>query len=214
VKDIFYEWGCTMKTLKIVMVVLVISLMLPTSFVLAYGGDGDSNGDDDIITDDGSFGGGAVSWGGHPGYPNVRGSSVWDCDPVGPFQEGTAIEDSVQDLLDGYQDGRYTKDDVRNSLAWAEGVGISLDNTRRDELVTLMNPPPPKNIKKSEDSKAGDNLEKGLNMLANYMNTKKNGGKSPLKAQIGAIALKEGIKSYVPKEYHSYVDDGFDFFGF
>ena len=203
-----------MKTLKIVMVVLVISLMLPASFAFAYGGDGDGDGDE-FTADDGSFGGGAVSWGGHPGYPNVRGSSVWDCDPVGPFQEGTAIQDSVQDLIDGYQDGRYTKDDVRNSLAWAEGVGISIDNTRRDELVTLMNPPPPKNIKKSEDSKFGDALEKGLNLFAAYQETKKkNGGKSPSEAQIAAIALKQGIKNNVPREYHGYVDDGFAFFGF
>ena len=197
-----------MKTLKIIIVVLVISLMLPASFALAYGGDGDGDGDGaDVITDDDSFGGGAVSWGGIPGYPNVRGSSVWDCNPVGPFQSGTSIQDSVQDLIDGYQDGRYTKDDVKNSLAWAEGVGISLDNTRRNDLVTLMNPPPPKN---SEDEKLADQLEMGLNLLAAYNETKKNnGGKSPSKLQIGASVLKEGIKQYVPNEYHGLVDDAF-----
>ena len=201
-----------MKMLKIIIVVLVISLMFPTGFALAYGGDGDGDGDgDDVITDDGSFGGGAVSWGGVPGYPNVRGSSVWDCNPVGPFQEGTSIQDSVKDLIDGYQDGRYTKDDVRNSLAWAEGVGISLDKTRRGELVTLMNPPPPKN---SEDEKVADQLEMGLNMWAAYNETKKNnGGNPPSKLQIGASVIKEGIKSYVPQEYQHYVDDAFGLLG-
>ncbi len=202
-----------MKMLKIVIVVLIISLMLPAGFALAYGGDGDGDGDsaDAFATADSFAGGGAVSWGGVPGYPNVRGSSVWDCNPVGPFQEGTAIQDSVQDLIDGYQDGRYTKDDVRNSLAWAEGVGISLDNTRRDDLVTLMNPPPPKN---SEDEKVADQLERGLNMWAAYNETKKNnGGKPPSKLQIGVSVLKEGIKSYVPQEHQHYVDDLFDLIG-
>ncbi|MEA3486306.1 MAG: hypothetical protein U9R20_01465 [Thermodesulfobacteriota bacterium] len=201
-----------MKMLKIVMVALVISLMLPVGFALGYGGDGDGDGDsaDAFVADD-SFGGGAVSWGGHPDYPNVRGSSVWDCNPVGPFQEGTAIQDSVQDLIDGYQDGRYTKDDVKNSLDWAEGVGISLDNTRRDDLVTLMNPPPPKN---SEDEKVADQIEMGLNMWAAYNETKKNnGGKPPSKLQIGASVAKKGIKQYVPSEYHGWVDDAFDLVG-
>lgn len=202
-----------MKTLKIVMVVLVISLMLPAGFAFAYGGDGDGDGDgDDAFAASDSFaGGGAVSWGGHPGYPNVRGSSVWDCNPVGPFQEGTSIQDSVQDLIDGYQDGRYTKDDVRNSLAWAEGVGISLDNTRRGDLVTLMNPPPPKN---SKDSKQADKIAHYLNIWADYNKTKKkNGGKPPSELQIGVSVIKEGIKSYVPQEYQHYVDDAFDFVG-
>ncbi len=185
-----------MKMLKIVMVVLVISLMLPAGFALAYGGDGDGDGDGDsadaFATADSFAGGGAVSWGGHPGYPNVRGSSVWDCNPVGPFQEGTSIQGSVQDLIDGYQDGRYTRDDVRNSLAWAEGVGISLDNTRRDDLVTLMNPPPPKN---SEDEKVADHLEMGLNIWAAYNEIKKNnGGKSPSMLQIYDIVAAEEIK--------------------
>ena len=197
-----------MKTLRIIIVVLVISLMLPASFALAYGGDGDGDGDDAFAADDSFAGGGAVSWGGHPNYPNVRGSSVWDCNPVGPFQSGTSIQDSVQDLIDGYQDGRYTKDDVKNSLAWAEGVGISLDNTRRNDLVTLMNPPPPKN---SEDEKLADQLEMGLNLLAAYNETKKNnGGKSPSKLQIGASVVKEGIKQRVPREYHDLLDDTFD----
>jgi len=182
-----------MKTLKIVMVVLVISLMLPASFALAYGGDGDGDGDGDFTVDDGSFGGGAVSWVHHAGYPNVKESSRWDYDPVGPFQEGTAIEDSVQDLIDGYQDGRYTKGDVRNSLTWAEKVGISVDSTQMGQLNSLMDPPPPKNIKKSDDSKVADNLVKGVKWWADYDKQKKrNGGKSPSKLQIAALMISLG----------------------
>ena len=201
-----------MKTLKIVMAILVISLMLPSGFALACGGGGGGDGDDD--GNDFAMGG-AVSWGGIPGYPDVMGSSVWDCNPVGPFQSGTAIEDSVQDLIDGYQDGTYTKDDVKNSLAWAEGVGISVNSTQRGQLDNLMNPPPPKKkVKKSKDSKLADNIEKGLNMWASYNKAKKKNKGNPLtKQQIEAALLKEGIKSYVPKEYQGYVDSAFGYLG-
>ena len=188
-----------MKTLKIVMVILIISLMLPSSFALAHSGGGGGGGDGEDYGNSFAMGG-AVSWGGIPGYPDVMGSSVWDCNPVGPFQSGTAIEDSVQDLIDGYQDGTYTKDDVRNSLAWAEGVGISVNSKQRGQLDNLMNPPPPKKVKKSEDSKLADNIEKGLNMWASYNKVKEeNGGTPPSMLQIGALLLKEKLKSYFPK---------------
>ena len=201
-----------MKKLMLVMVVLAISLMMPSSFAFACagGGGGDGGGNDDDFAM-----GGAVSWGGHPGYPDVIGSSVWDCNPVGPFQEGTAIEDSVQDLIDGFQKGKYTKDDVKKSLAWAKGVGISINSAQRAQLDKLMNPPPQKKVKKSKNSKLMDKIEKGLNIWASYNKSKtKNKGKPPSKIQIGASLIKEEIKSYVPSEYQSYVDSAFDFFGF
>ena len=83
------------------------------------------------------------------------------------------------------------------------------------QLDKLMNPPPPKTVKKSEDAKLADKIEKGLNLLASYNKAKKkNKGKPPSKLQIGASLVKEEIKSYVPSEYQGYVDNAFDFFGF
>jgi len=93
-----------MKLVKIVMIVLAVSFLLPWNSAFAYGG---GSGGGTSQPEDSSFGGGAVIWSKNPNGLDVMGSSIWHSRPKnltkGPYQPGTTVGDAEQDLLDGFR---------------------------------------------------------------------------------------------------------------
>jgi hypothetical protein len=127
-----------MRVVKVVMIVLAVSLLLPWNSAVAYGG---GSGGGTSQSDDSSFSGGAVSWSKNPNGLDVMGSSIWHGRPEnlrkGPYQPGTAVEDAEQDLLDGFKGGEYTSAEVKENLQWAKKAGIHISNEAQKVLDGL-----------------------------------------------------------------------------
>ncbi|MBN2516173.1 MAG: hypothetical protein JXC33_09095 [Deltaproteobacteria bacterium] len=125
--------------MKVVMIVVVVSFVLPWNSAVAYGGGGGSGGVSQA--GDSSFGGGAVSWSSNPNGLDVMGSSIWHGRPEnlekGPYQPGKAVEDAEQDLLNGFKRGEYTKEEVKENLLWAKKAGIHISNEAQKVLDGL-----------------------------------------------------------------------------
>lgn len=141
------------------------ALILCPTISLAHGGDGGGGGNDrDNIFDNpsaseyfGSMGGG-VSWTPNPNGPGVFGSSIYDGRPEniekGPYQSGTAIEDAEALLLAGYVAGNYTPQDVKEQLAWAEKVGLTISDKAQNTLDLINKPKKePAKVSKSASQK-------------------------------------------------------------
>jgi len=127
---------------------LFIYLMAVTSAAHSYGGGGNGGGGDVgwAAQEDDSFGGGAVSWAPNPNGADVIGSSIWRGRPEslekGPYQRNKAVEDAEQDLLDGFKNGQYTAEEVKENLRWAQRVGIAISDEAKKTLESIVNPPP------------------------------------------------------------------------
>ena len=133
--------GLKMRVMKVVMIVLAVSLLLPWNSAFAYGG---GSGGGVSQAEDNSFGGGAVSWSSNPNGLDVMGSSIWHGRPEnltkGPYQPDTAVEDAEQDLLDGFKRGEYTSEEVKENLQWAKKAGIHISNEAQKVLDGLSAP--------------------------------------------------------------------------
>lgn len=84
----------------------------------------------------------AVSWAPNPNGADVMGSSIWSGRPEsiekGPYQEGRAVEDAEQELLDGFRRGQYSAWDVVENIMWAERVGIPVSNQAWETMETFV----------------------------------------------------------------------------
>lgn len=127
-----------MRVVKVVMIVLAVSLLLPWNSAVAYGG---GSGGGTSQSDDSSFSGGAVSWSKNPNGLDVIGSSIWHGRPEnlakGPYQPGAAVEDAEQDLLDGFKSGEYTSEEVKENLQWAKKARIHISSEAQKVLDGL-----------------------------------------------------------------------------
>jgi hypothetical protein len=123
---------------KTVMIIFVLCFLLSPNSAFAYGGGGGGGGSD---SEEFSSGGGAVSWSKNPNGLDVMGSSIWHGRPEnlrkGPYQPGTAVEDAEQDLLDGFKNKEYTKEEVKENLLWAKKAGIHISNEAQQVLDGL-----------------------------------------------------------------------------
>ncbi len=140
-------------TCNLIFAFLLGLLMFCPATIFAHGGGGGGGGSEDgdgmnaasPPADDyfGSMGGG-VSWEPNPNGPGILGSSVYDGRPAniekGPYQSGTAIEDAEALLLWGYAAGNYTADEVKEQLAWAERVGLTISDKAQQTLEQINNP--------------------------------------------------------------------------
>ncbi|MBN1828574.1 MAG: hypothetical protein JW884_05450 [Deltaproteobacteria bacterium] len=129
------------------MVYVVITLVLfPAPRLFAYGGDGGGGGSDGGSNQEAAdSAGGGVSWAPNPNGVNVVGSSIYTgrsaVVEAGPYQSGTAVEDAEQALLDGFQSGAYTADEVKANLEWAVMVGIKISDQAQQALTSLQQSP-------------------------------------------------------------------------
>jgi len=127
-----------MRTIKVIMIAVAVGLMFPWNAAFAYGG---GNGSGTSQPEDNSFSGGAVSWSKNPNGLAVMGSSIWHGRPEslekGPYQPGKAVEDAEQDLLDGFKNKEYTREEVQENLLWAKRVGIHISNEAQQVLDGL-----------------------------------------------------------------------------
>lgn len=138
-------------------------IFCPTISLATGGGGGGGNDRDNIFNNPsapeyfGSMGGG-VSWTPNPNGPGVFGSSIYDGRPEniekGPYQSGTAIEDAEALLLAGYVAGNYTPQDVKEQLAWAEKVGLTISDKAQNTLDLINKPKKePAKVSKSASQK-------------------------------------------------------------
>jgi hypothetical protein len=125
---------------KTVMIIFVLCFLLSPNSAFAYGGGGGSGGGSSD-SEEFSSGGGAISWSKNPNGLDVMGSSIWHGQPEnlkkGPYQPGTAVEDAEQDLLDGFKNKEYTKEEVKENLLWAKKAGIHISNEAQQVLDGL-----------------------------------------------------------------------------
>ena len=206
-----------MNRLRVFIIIATVGLLLAPGFAFSYGNGGDG-GSGDVSQAD-SFGGGAVSWSPNPNGVDVRGSSIWNGRPAniekGPYQEGTAVEDAEQDLLDGYRDKTYSADEVKANLEWAQNAGIQLSDAAQKTLDAIKNPPPTQHGKWTE--KMQDKSVKVINFVNDIYklrDKRKSQGLSMTADDYRSAGVKSGIKNNVPPQYRKYVDKAFDFAGF
>ena len=200
------------------MIIFVLCLVLSPNSAFAYGGGG---GADISQLEDSSFGGGAVSWGSNPNGANVRGSSIWHGRPEniekGPYQADTAVQDAEQDLLDGFNSGEYTADEVKTNLEWAQNVGIAISDEAQQTLDNIKNPPKTPGQPGQFTEKQQDKAVKVINYIAGYFELKdkcKEKGRKMTTGDLYGLGAKKAIKDKVPPKYKKYVDKAFDFLGF
>jgi len=206
------------KIVAAVTIAVSVGLSAPTQFAFAYGGGGGGQ-------EESSFGGGAVSWTKNPNGVDAIGSSIYSGRPAdiekGPYQEDTAVQDAEEALLEGYQQGTYTANEVKANLEWAQRVGIEISDKANDFLTKLKNPPPESTPKSkptaTSKDKQGDKIAKVINIIADYNKMKakqKDTGKKVSQLDLAVIGLKNTLRDNVPKEYKDSVDKAFEFFGY
>jgi len=186
-------------------------IFCPTISLATGGGGGGGNDKDNIFNNPsapeyfGSMGGG-VSWTPNPNGPGVFGSSIYDGRPEniekGPYQSGTAIEDAEALLLAGYVAGNYTPQDVKEQLAWADKVGLTISDKAQNTLDLINKPQKePAKVSKSAPPK-DDKFVLILNIAAaigkkSKENKKKN--KSTTVNDLAEVATGEIAKQEIAK---------------
>jgi hypothetical protein len=171
-----------MNALAALICAAALMLVVPAHGVFAYGNGGGNGGDESH-----EHYAAGVSCIPNPNGEGVIGSSIWSGPrPAGPFEEAKSIQDAWQDLLSGYKDGKYSRDQVREIVQWAnkwnllgnkiydptdpqskhEGMQV------RTQIKTILAPRPgpsttPTNDKLSEKiadfiDKHGDSISKGM----------------------------------------------------
>jgi len=206
-----------MHHLRVFIIVATVGLLLAPGIAFSYGNGG--NGGSGDVSQDYAFGGGAVSWSPNPNGVDVRGSSIWRGRPEnitkGPYQPDKAVEDAEQELLDGFKDKKYTKEDVKANLEWAQRVGITLSDEAKKTLDAIKNPPTTQLGKWTE--KMQDKSVKIINFVNDIyklQDKRKSQGRSMTADDYRSVGTKSAIKNTVPPQYRRYVDKAFDFAGF
>jgi hypothetical protein len=208
----------------LMLLTLLMCVLVPITMAYSYGG---GNGGGTSQAEDGSFGGGAVSWAPNPNGVDVIGSSIWHGRPEnikkGPYQADTAVEDAEQDLLDGFKHGEYTADEVKANLEWAQKVGITISDEAQKTLNGINSPAktPGEQTAPGQSGqlteKQQDKVVKVLDIINQYYKTKdkcKQQGRKMTTGDLYGIGAKVAIKDKVPPQYKKYVDKAFDMFGF
>jgi len=126
-----------MRTILVVLLAVMIGLLAPTQLVFAYGGGGGGGGAG-AGAEDHEHASGGVSWTPNPNGEDVIGSSVWRGPrPPGPFQADKAIQDALDDLVQG-AGPTYSDEQVKENLEWAQRAGILRGIKIPAELLRFM----------------------------------------------------------------------------
>ncbi|GEM_PF-1093553 len=187
-------------TAQIMFISLLLVCFCVPSTVVGYGGGG-SEGTDAFASMEPQASGG-VSWAPNPNGADVMGSSIWDGRPEniqqGPYQPDKAVEDAEAELLQGLDGGKYTPQQVKEQLEWAQRVGIKLSPQAIKKLNQIKNPPakPSKTSSSSSlearNQKQNEKANDFINIFNAVSKAHRNGGSA---SDIEAAAISAGLKN-------------------